>query len=456
MGAVENMNKEVKNLIRCFVLMLKDVAKLDLHVNHPLTPWLVRHVGWCISTYRVRSDGRTGYERLKGRPYSGKIAMFGECLWYRTPDAMQLHTLDERWTTAIWVGKSYKSDEHIIIVGNEVRLARSVRRKAESKRWNRKMLENVLCTPWLPRLDPGTPAARPKRYITRAYLEKYKPTPECPGCAGRSTGHSDTCRARFQRIFEEEERIALAAGGPAPAGASDATGATAAADVSEAPAPAASAAAAEEVKSSAPVDNDKKEPWYQVTDVSTAAGASAPSASGAADVAMQGASGAKRTFEATQATQEAMEVEGNPTSPSGLAYHEKVELFESGSAFRAPGSTSASSKERRIGALSVCALRSPQEADNAPVPVCYVATPDIGKQVVYDARSGEALDPELVRQGRAVEKLNMQKLGLYDRVRVENARGCDGVQRLRPLGHLRWHPAAEVRQAHHLPGCYTA
>ena len=70
-----------------------------------------------MCVYRVRSDGRTGYERLKGRPYGGKIAAFGECLWYRTPDAMRLSSLDERWTTAIWLGKSWKTDEHIIAVG---------------------------------------------------------------------------------------------------------------------------------------------------------------------------------------------------------------------------------------------------------------------------------------------------------------------------------------------------
>ena len=36
MGGVENINKEVNNLLRCLVLFLKDVAKLELHTNHPL------------------------------------------------------------------------------------------------------------------------------------------------------------------------------------------------------------------------------------------------------------------------------------------------------------------------------------------------------------------------------------------------------------------------------------
>ena len=209
MGAVENVNKEVKNLLRTFTLYLKDVAGVDIHTTHALVPWLVRHIGWILCVYRVRSDGRTGYERLKGRPYGGRIAAFGECLWYRTPDAFRLSSLDARWTTAIWLGKSWKTNEHIIAVGNDVRLARSVRRKITSKRFNRKMLQNVLVTPWKPRLEPTTQPNRPRRYITKAYITKYGPTPECGGCVGRTINHSDTCKARFLRIFEEEDRSAL-------------------------------------------------------------------------------------------------------------------------------------------------------------------------------------------------------------------------------------------------------
>ena len=81
-----------------------------------------------------------------------------------------------------------------------------LRRKAASKRWNRKMLERVLMTPWRPRLEAATPAARPKRYITQAYLDKHGRTPDCPGCRGHSTGHNDTCKARFIAIWELEEQ----------------------------------------------------------------------------------------------------------------------------------------------------------------------------------------------------------------------------------------------------------
>ncbi|CAK0841766.1 unnamed protein product [Prorocentrum cordatum] len=394
MGGVENMNKEVKNLLRTIVLYLMDVAKVELHTGHPLVPWLVRHCGWCICMYRVRADGQTGYERLKGRPYNGKIALFGECLWYRTPDASRLSSLDERWTTCIWLGKSWKTDEHIIVLGNEVRLARSVRRKAIGKRWNKKMLDKVLCTPWLPRLDAQTPAVRPKRYITKAYLDKYGLTPECPGCTGRTTGHSDTCKARFLAIWGKEDEALASSSAAAPAASAEAPQPAASGPQLEAPpglpAP---AGAAPDADMAAPAE-----------DAAPAAppGLAPAACDPAVDAEMEAASiAAKRERE-------------------DLSFQEKVELFESGGA---DASGPASSRRRVIGALHVCGQPSLAEARSIATPVAYVATPDIGTQDVKDHKTGEVLDPELVRAGRARDRQNMLDRCLYERVPMKDARG---------------------------------
>eukprot|EP00974_Lingulodinium_polyedra_P006548 622568-Lingulodinium_polyedra.AAC.1 len=80
MGAIENSNKEVKGLIRTWTLYIKEHAKVTITTESPLLDWLVRHAGWLLNHYAVRDDGKTGHERLKGRPYGGKIAMFGECV----------------------------------------------------------------------------------------------------------------------------------------------------------------------------------------------------------------------------------------------------------------------------------------------------------------------------------------------------------------------------------------
>ena len=73
-GPVENMNKELCGLVRCFRIHLREKAKMDKMTESPLLPWLVRHRGWILSRYAVRADGRTGYSRLKEREYTSLSA----------------------------------------------------------------------------------------------------------------------------------------------------------------------------------------------------------------------------------------------------------------------------------------------------------------------------------------------------------------------------------------------
>ena len=61
----------------------------------------------------MRSDGRTGYSRLKGREYTAGISIFGEAIWCKLPKTAELTKLDDRWRIAIWLGKSDRSDEHV-------------------------------------------------------------------------------------------------------------------------------------------------------------------------------------------------------------------------------------------------------------------------------------------------------------------------------------------------------
>ena len=141
MGPDENINKELCALLRCFRIYLREKAKMEITTESSLLPWLVRHCGWILSRYAVRADGRTGYTRLKGREYTSGIAIFGEAIWYKMPKTADLTKLDDRWRTAIWLGKSDRSDEHIIGLETGAVLARSVRRKVEGKRWNERALK---------------------------------------------------------------------------------------------------------------------------------------------------------------------------------------------------------------------------------------------------------------------------------------------------------------------------
>ena len=55
------------------------------------------------------------------------------------PKTAHLTKLDDRWRTTIWLGKSDRSDEHIIGSETGAVLARPVRRKVKGKRWNERV-----------------------------------------------------------------------------------------------------------------------------------------------------------------------------------------------------------------------------------------------------------------------------------------------------------------------------
>ena len=215
MGPVENMNKELCGLVRCFRIYLREKAKLEITTESPLLPWLVRHCGWILSRYAVRADGRTGYSRLKGREYTSGIAIFGEAIWYKLPKTADLTKLDDRWRTAIWLGKSDRSDEHIIGLENGAVLARSVRRKVEGKRWNERVLKMVTGTP--PRRSGGETTVHHTSFGGEVFVQ-----PKTPGHASeRVSNTQNDCRARFDLLCAGEDGPVEARaqeGQPAPPG----------------------------------------------------------------------------------------------------------------------------------------------------------------------------------------------------------------------------------------------
>ena len=48
-----------------------------------------------------------------------------------------------RWTTGIWVGKAFKTDEHLILDQTGVNKCRAVRRHVQEKRWSAEWVRQV-------------------------------------------------------------------------------------------------------------------------------------------------------------------------------------------------------------------------------------------------------------------------------------------------------------------------
>ena len=71
---------------------------------------------------------------------------FGEVVNYKlgTDD---LGDLDARWASGVWLGKRWKSTEHLVHTNGEVIKCRAVSRKPLEERWNGDAIESIVATP---------------------------------------------------------------------------------------------------------------------------------------------------------------------------------------------------------------------------------------------------------------------------------------------------------------------
>ena len=77
-----------------------------MSVNSLQYPWVVRHAGWLLTRYLIKTDGRTAYERLRGREYKGEVAECMEVVNYKLAET-QRGKLDAQSAIGVWKGQEY-------------------------------------------------------------------------------------------------------------------------------------------------------------------------------------------------------------------------------------------------------------------------------------------------------------------------------------------------------------
>ena len=171
-------------------------------------PWVIRRSGWLITRFLIKADGKTPYERLKGREYKGEIVDPLETIHYKI-DKDNRGKLDAQTSIGIWLGEMLGVDEHIVGTPQGIRKCRSVWRRPEPRRWEKHRLETVTGTPWQPKgqalvvpgdnkpITIGEGHKARSVYITLERQIEHEPTPGCPGCgacSGTWCGPSHRCR----------------------------------------------------------------------------------------------------------------------------------------------------------------------------------------------------------------------------------------------------------------------
>ena len=103
-GAIENAIRNVQGQVRTLKLMLEERYKVRIGENHMVLPWLVKYAGVLINICRVGQDGKTPYERRRGRKWKKALPVFGECIWWLRPESAGAQKLETRWENGIYLG----------------------------------------------------------------------------------------------------------------------------------------------------------------------------------------------------------------------------------------------------------------------------------------------------------------------------------------------------------------
>ena len=235
-GEIEEAGKTVRE----FAVVLKDMmehkAKITVEQEDIVVPWMVRWAAMLISRFKVGNDGKTGYERRRGRKCNIPVVPFGETVWYKLvrETKERKDKFNSEWEEGIRLGQARSSNEAIIGTPDGAVRAYAIRRQDEGNRWQGDRVKNMKGTPSQP--DPNKPGltipvrvrfdpiaadipveelgdhevvSRRER-ITPKTLETYRYTKGCDGCLykraglGESKNHSEACRRRIQELRQSD------------------------------------------------------------------------------------------------------------------------------------------------------------------------------------------------------------------------------------------------------------
>ena len=128
-GEIENAIKELEKQIRVLKDSVERKSQLVIKDDHPIMAWIPQHAGFLLSRFQVSSDGKTAYERLKGKAYRRPLVDFAErVLFMPIVHGGRLNKLEIKWEPGRFVGIRPRSDEALMMTERGIEKARSIRR----------------------------------------------------------------------------------------------------------------------------------------------------------------------------------------------------------------------------------------------------------------------------------------------------------------------------------------
>ena len=83
MGAEEESGKTMRGMVKVYKDQLEDKASMKLEATDVILLWMIRWAAMAYSRFKVGDDGKTAYERQKGRKCKLEVVPMGESVMYK-------------------------------------------------------------------------------------------------------------------------------------------------------------------------------------------------------------------------------------------------------------------------------------------------------------------------------------------------------------------------------------
>ena len=104
-GVIERGVQTIQGMVRTLRSAIEEKWMVKLDPENALWTWLVEYAGWLVNRAEVGHDGRTPYERLKGKKARLPGKEFGEAvMWKRRLQGGPLGKLSCLWSDGIYLG----------------------------------------------------------------------------------------------------------------------------------------------------------------------------------------------------------------------------------------------------------------------------------------------------------------------------------------------------------------
>ena len=226
-GLAERAVQSLEEMIRVHKLTFESRLKTSLKCVHPPIAWLVEHCADVLNRYNIGADGRTPYQRLKGRKFVGHMLEFGSSVMFRVSGKVHGGVMQERWFPGIWLGKKLHTEEHLVMKEDGL-VVRSRAVRENSQNLTMEDYDKLINTPHdltgtvktatmrtvLPEVhaqEQELGSYKPRRAkITKNIIDKFGPTARCTKCRAitrgdsgmEAVGHSAACRERIEELMK--------------------------------------------------------------------------------------------------------------------------------------------------------------------------------------------------------------------------------------------------------------